>query len=126
MNQKSRRRILKGLAITLPVVWTKPVVEFVVLPAHAQTTGPCSAPEGCYDVPTLTLSIDWPGGTGPQTASLFNGSGCTGQSSGDTEFVLARDANEAVALLPCANAVNDVVEFPSPDLPDGCSFWTCD
>ncbi len=38
MNKKSRRNVVKGLAITVPVVWAKPVVETVIFPAHAQTT----------------------------------------------------------------------------------------
>jgi len=38
MNNETRRSLLKGLALTLPVAWTRPVVESVVLPAHAQAS----------------------------------------------------------------------------------------
>lgn len=38
MTQESRRRIIKGLAITLPATWATPVVESVILPAHAGTS----------------------------------------------------------------------------------------
>ena len=35
MTQKTRRKVLKGLAVTIPAAWTTPVVESVILPAHA-------------------------------------------------------------------------------------------
>ena len=43
-TDSTRRRILKGtgiagaIAIFLPTSWTKPVLQAVVVPAHAQTT----------------------------------------------------------------------------------------
>jgi hypothetical protein len=45
MTQKSRRKVLKGLAITMPAIWVTPVVESVILPAHAGTD--MSGPEPC-------------------------------------------------------------------------------
>ena len=39
MNKKSRRKALKALAAAAPVVWAKPVVDSVVLPAHAEVSG---------------------------------------------------------------------------------------
>ena len=45
MNRKNRRKALKALAVGAPIVWAKPVVDSVVLPAHASTT--CL---GCVDV----------------------------------------------------------------------------
>ena len=45
MTQKSRRTVLKGLAITMPAIWVTPVVESVILPAHAGTD--MSGPERC-------------------------------------------------------------------------------
>jgi hypothetical protein len=53
MNKKSRRNILKGLAVTTPAVWASPVVESVVLPSHAQTSGSDNSDDIC---PTLTIS----------------------------------------------------------------------
>lgn len=42
MTQKTRRRALKGLAITVPAAWTAPIVNSVILPVHAQMS-PISA-----------------------------------------------------------------------------------
>jgi len=36
--KKSKRDLLKGLAIVPPLVWGKPIISSVVLPAHAQTS----------------------------------------------------------------------------------------
>ena len=37
-NAKTRRKALKAVAVGAPIVWCKPVVEGIVLPAHASTT----------------------------------------------------------------------------------------
>ena len=42
MDLNQRRNAVKVLALAAPVVWCKPVVDSVVLPAHAQMTSPCS------------------------------------------------------------------------------------
>lgn len=42
MTRKSRRKVLKDLAITLPAAWSTPMVESIILPAHAQTSPSCS------------------------------------------------------------------------------------
>ena len=42
MTQESRRKVLKGLAVTIPAAWTTPVVESIVTPAHAGTSPFCS------------------------------------------------------------------------------------
>ena len=39
MNASSRRNALKALAVGVPAVWAKPVVETVILPAHAILSG---------------------------------------------------------------------------------------
>lgn len=49
MTKEHRRKILKGLAVTLPAAWSAPLVKSVVLPAHAQTSQ-CEAPPGCYTI----------------------------------------------------------------------------
>ena len=41
MTKKSRRKVLKGLAISLPTVSATPAVESVITPAHAHTSN-CS------------------------------------------------------------------------------------
>lgn len=40
MNRTTRRRILEGIAASLPAFWMTPIVETVVLPAHAQSSPP--------------------------------------------------------------------------------------
>jgi hypothetical protein len=39
MSRSSRRKLLKGIALSLPAAWSAPVVQSVILPAHAQTSG---------------------------------------------------------------------------------------
>ena len=34
MSKEKRRKVLKSLAVGAPVVWAKPVVDSVLLPAH--------------------------------------------------------------------------------------------
>jgi len=41
MSQLSRRKVLKGLTIALPVVWCTPIAESVITPAHATTSPDC-------------------------------------------------------------------------------------
>ena len=53
-DAEGRRKVLKGgvvvggaavaAALTLPKKWTRPVVEAVVVPAHAQTSPPAPTP----------------------------------------------------------------------------------
>ena len=38
MYKETRRNLIKGLAVGAPVAWAKPVVDSVVLPAHAETS----------------------------------------------------------------------------------------
>ena len=49
MKQKSRRKVLKGLAVTLPATWVTPIVEGVILPAHAQTSAICDNADSLCD-----------------------------------------------------------------------------
>ncbi|MEM7194386.1 MAG: hypothetical protein AAF402_05505 [Pseudomonadota bacterium] len=56
----NKRRKILGAAMTggaaLPVVWKAPVVETVVLPAHAETTGPGGDPTGGTTMPPETCN----------------------------------------------------------------------
>ena len=54
MTQKSRRKVLKGIAATVPATWATPVVQSVVTPAHAATT-----PDGTF-VPNCSSPPDSP------------------------------------------------------------------
>lgn len=50
MSRSERRKLLKGVVTIAPVAWVTPIIETVVLPAHAQTspsqTSPCSGTLG--------------------------------------------------------------------------------
>jgi len=54
-----RRDFLKASGLTIPTVWTVPLVESVLLPAHAQTTGeeePVSEPPTTQPVCSTILT----------------------------------------------------------------------
>jgi hypothetical protein len=125
MPQYSRRKLLKGLAVTLPAVWSRPVVESVVLPAHAATTEVgCSALRNCYAflIGGDPASIDWPGGTGPTTVALFMGRGCQGGGGQSRTVVVAANQQEAATLLSCGGA-EELTELREAS--PGCSFFAC-
>ena len=48
MAEKSRRKLIKGLGVSIPTAWAAPIIEAVILPAHATTTGECDELE-CDD-----------------------------------------------------------------------------
>ena len=60
--QEKRRDLLKALTVgggaitvaSLPTKWSKPVVEGVLLPAHAETTTPIETP-----VPEFSCTAEW-------------------------------------------------------------------
>lgn len=78
-SPQCRRRLLKALGgsalasgMLLPSRWSKPIVDIVLLPAHAQITGVCNAECGFQvrlswstnsDFIDLDLEIGTPGGT---------------------------------------------------------------
>ena len=54
MSKNLRRNTLKAMAFTMPAIWTKPVVDVVVLPSHAQMSlisscGPITASDEDID-----------------------------------------------------------------------------
>ncbi|MDZ7842412.1 MAG: hypothetical protein U5R46_16560 [Gammaproteobacteria bacterium] len=61
---KQRRTLLKGIGLSLPAVWGTPVVQSVVLPAHAQTSTDNPTSEinssGCPDLIIPGTSISCP------------------------------------------------------------------
>jgi hypothetical protein len=96
MSDKSRRKLLKSLAAgsgaivagkSLPENWTKPVVDSVMLPAHAQTSAPLLVLPSRYVTPgtyegrvpegvtSLTVAMSAGGGGG---GGSFAGTGGTG------------------------------------------------
>ena len=50
MSEKNRRKALKALAVGAPAIWAKPVVDSVVIPAHAVTSTcpPCTPFNGSW------------------------------------------------------------------------------
>lgn len=46
MTKRTRRNLLKGLAVSAPAAWSTPLVTSVILPAHAQTS-PCGSSLSC-------------------------------------------------------------------------------
>lgn len=131
MIRDTRRTLLKGLAVTLPAAWTRPVVESVILPAHAQTSpSGCSAEAGCYNQTIQTpegeinVSFSWPGGGGPSEGDLILGEDCEGLDLGPVTVVVAANVDEAADALSCAS---EDVDQPLGDLAltGGCSFFGC-
>lgn len=135
MSQESRRTLLKGLALTLPAAWTTPVVQSVVLPAHAQTspasseTSPeCSASPGCYVVSAGSEpeSFSWPGGAGPEVVDVFANADCDDSGSSSPALVVVADSLEAAQSQLTCDSGFEVVEVPTEPSPaEGCSFFAC-
>lgn len=130
MTQKSRRVLLKGLAATLPAAWSRPIVESVVLPAHAQTSVPagCSADAGCYSYAFAEsgFSFNWPGGGGAHTLDIIDGRSCDDSPVDTTAVVLAASQAEAESLATCNGAGEALIQVATePPAPDGCDFFVC-
>lgn len=130
-----RRSVLKriaaggataGAAAAMPSAWTRPVVESIVLPAHAQLSAAgCTAAEGCYAFDGLfSGTLFWPGGgPGPFDVEIFLEPGCEGRSFVEP-VVVASTLAEAEDLLSCGRL--GAVELPIESQPDGCSFYQCE
>lgn len=130
----SRRRTLKrlasggavaGVVAAAPSRWTRPVVESVVLPVHAQTSATgCIAPEGCYEVGEFGATLYWPGGgPGPFDVEIYDGPGCDG-SGFFLPMVVASSLEEAEALLSCGPL--GAIALPTEPPSDGCLFYQCE
>jgi hypothetical protein len=128
MDKKDRRKALKALAVGAPAVWAKPVVDSVVLPAHAQT----SFPAGCYQVSYVegvidgVLSIYWEGGIGASQSTTFTYSlskcAGTGVDYVAGSVVVAESEQDALdSGIGCIEGV-----YSSPDLPGNLLFFLCD
>lgn len=123
MAQKSRRKLLKGLGISIPTVWAAPIIDAVLLPAHAQTTGGCSLPEGCFEVEGIPdRFFKWPGGGGVAENVPFFVKDCDGKPIGFDRVVLAHNIVEAANLL----GTNASTLHPSPEGAPDCNFYAED
>ena len=74
MKDDNRRKALKALAIGAPAVWAKPVVDSVMLPAHASTSG-CD----CFP---------FDGDLGPYTSLAPNPTPCSPVPEGLSQLVV--------------------------------------
>ncbi len=113
MTQQPRRKVLKGLAITLPTAWATPVVESVILPAHAETsveTGVETGPrcEGDCDITSVEVNLQ----STVQTVTL-NGTFC------DQPLVTVDDA--PVLVL---SSSTDTIVFDANGFIDSGSTYT--
>lgn len=152
---QASRRTLLGALVTLgsipgitavPRQWTRPVVDAVLLPAHAQTseseeaisegsatgseeTNACTAEAGCYEITNIPdRSFQWPGGSGPFAVDVYSSTDCTGSvivPSSLASAVVAISEEEAIVQLSCPDTgiVAQVSTNPSPG--EGCSFFIC-
>jgi len=149
-HQRQRRRALlaaisaAGVAggAELPRQWARPVVDHVLLPAHAQTS---PRDEGCeflctiefgtkfesaFDLGTSFITLTLSGGTfatcerqpGGETASYFSGENSTGFLPSTitdplTTYTLDRFTNsvEFTGGSECELDLSDLLTTPSPD-----------
>jgi hypothetical protein len=131
MSNNPRRKLLKSIAVgssvfvtgkSLPNSWKRPVVDSVILPAHAQTSVPCSAPPGCFDF--NGDAFYWPGGgQGPfNVAVYFAAAACGPSGTPDTtlDVVIAANSLEASSLFGGGPVVALVT---TPPAPAGCTFF---
>ena len=130
MNKKSRRNVLKGFAVSLPAAWAVPVVESVVLPAHAGVSG-CSAEPGCYegiDTSSGRFTVMWPGECGArENVDYWEGDGddprnCVGNPTNSGPMAVAENPDEARELLGCTGA-GLVLELAVVN--SNLSIWEC-
>ena len=77
MDKKARRNALKALAVGAPAIWAKPVVDSVVIPAHAVTSTcpPCTPFNGSWF--TLTPVSESPCPELTWEVQFFSDSACS-------------------------------------------------
>ena len=132
-----RRKVLKNLS--LGTVWSTPLVQSVVIPAHATTTDgagdpglgtttptpttpPCSAPMGCYE--GLDFAFFWPGGSGANLLDAFSeGANCITSPDFSVNVAVAASVSEAAILLNTSELTVSSI-FTAPSLPGACSFYS--
>lgn len=136
----ARRRLLKSIAVgsgavattrTLPETWGRPVVESVLLPAHAQTTIVPGSPGspidsscvgGCFERIDTNGSVFWDSQAG--TVDFYSSNDCSGDSVFSSPAVVAGSPAGAAGSLPCSiTSVESLNE--SIFLPD-CNVFYCD
>ena len=122
MRQESRRKILKGLAVTIPATWVTPVVESVISPAHARSSPDCEC-EDFEDESFLYVRE----GPSDVVVRTYKGSGCDENNFIDSITVV--EATESTAAEEWADVHGQCGTFMDRvDIPSQCGFelWTGD
>ncbi|MCP4010195.1 MAG: hypothetical protein GY726_11865 [Proteobacteria bacterium] len=152
MNNKSndsRRKLLKSIAAgsgavvagkSLPDSWSKPVIDTVMIPAHAETTNdnesdvPAVLCGGCYHQEgVVPVSYDIPEGLQPgivqsEVKQYFDSPDCSGdqyETHRSGRFALARNETEAEGFLGCSSIAGVVSQTATLEGSE-CSLWECD
>ena len=115
MNKRLRRNVLKGLVASVPAMWTKPIVDNVVLPAHAITSG-----AGCIEIEE-GLFADFQGGNAiPIFSQLYSDSECTEENGliGNPLVYAPQGAAQAVFLCQTNFGISEVREEDN-------DVWNC-
>lgn len=118
-SNATRRKILKGSALALgaatvaPATWRKPIVDKLIVPAHAQA----SIAAGVYSQNGDGLiSWNWPGGAGPTEVQVFEGTSASGT-------LHIESATLIVAAADSTQAGFTEVDGVTPALPGGLAFF---
>ncbi|MCP4000554.1 MAG: hypothetical protein GY727_06575 [Gammaproteobacteria bacterium] len=146
-----RRKLLKSLAAgsgavvagkNLPESWSKPVIDSVMLPVHAETTDdnesggpevtttaipPCSIPADCYYSIAWGSYFNWAGGGGQRLVHPNSLEVCGGDELPQSWLVVvASSIDEANALMTDCPGNNASPMNVPLDLEGDCAFYYCD
>ena len=119
MIRRSRRRVLKGVAVSLPVSWATPVVQLVATPVHAQTSE-CDLFDNCYGAGEYGTFF-WPGGGGVQNVPFWAPApdSCFGEPDRYVDVAAARSEGDARSMLGCGAVIE--VNLPGQE----CNLFFC-
>ena len=117
LSKASRRKLLRSIAAgggavvagqTLPSRWTKPVVDSVLLPAHAQTSAvPPGAGPGCPEPSLVRIAFTRPGSSVFNPANVITSTSfVVGEGDANTNYITAHgffsDAPETPVYINAA------------------------
>jgi hypothetical protein len=140
MSRSSRRNLLKGIALSFPAAWSAPVVQSVILPAHAQTSGgdngsepvPENGPEPVpengifsFGSPLLDRSLlNWFVPTAHATSHCDPEVGCATLQDGVLTILVAYD--RCCCYSGSGNLDGGSISLSSPDNLCGCGPYTAE
>lgn len=106
MTKRTRRNLLKSLAVSAPAAWSTPLVTSVILPAHAETS-PCGS--------SLSCSTDDPVSETTVATGEFSGSGSnwgfnSNTNPGELSSYRARIAGLRALACPGTEVTIDIVD----------------